>query len=387
MFQAMVTRLHSARAREAAQQKLTESQRRLDDSEHRLRHLLAQRVKRPACRRRQPMRHRLDRRWILRRFRRRCEALGQRRMMRLTAHGDQRFDPRLVASRDVRRAEIAGIRQQGFVTPGPGCRIPEGAIAGCYEENQLCGLPVPAEIIRQAIWLYLRFTLSLRDVEDLLAERGVAVSYETVRRWVNHFGPMIAANLRKRRPKPHTTWHLDEVYLKIAGRMVYLWRAVDAEGEVLDVPVQSKRNKLAALKLMRKLLKKYSIVPERMVTDDLRSYPAPRSEILASNATMSAGDGRTTEPRIRISRHGDRSARCSGSRAPLRAEIPVESCCRLQRLQRPTPSHFSPNAPDATRRGDEHLVRGRRCGVRIPAQIDQLRSCHRNVTTPSPPVP
>ena len=85
---------------------------------------------------------------------------------------------------------------------------------------------------------------------------------------------MIAANLRKRRPKPHTTWHLDEVYLKIAGRMVYLWRAVDAEGEVLDVLVRSKRNKHAALKLMRKLLKKYAIVPERMVTDDLRSYSA-----------------------------------------------------------------------------------------------------------------
>src|SRR6266436_9589469 len=77
------------------------------------------------------------------------------------------------------------------------------------------GYRFPPEIIHQAIWLYLRFTLSLRDVEDLLAERGVAVSYETVRRWVNHFGPMIAADLRKRRLKPHTTWHLDEVYLKI----------------------------------------------------------------------------------------------------------------------------------------------------------------------------
>src|SRR5208337_2680439 len=86
---------------EAAQHKLTESERRFDDAEHRLRDLLAQRVKRPACRRRQPMRHRLDRRWMLRRFRRRLEALGQRRMMRLTAHGDQRFDPRLVASRDI----------------------------------------------------------------------------------------------------------------------------------------------------------------------------------------------------------------------------------------------------------------------------------------------
>ena len=123
-------------------------------------------------------------------------------------------------------------------------------------EDQLRWIRFPPEIIDQAIWLYLRFTLSLRDVEDLLAERGVALSYETVRRWVNHFGPMIAADLRKRRQKPHTTWHLDEVYLKIDGRMVYLWRAVDAEGEVLDVLVQSKRNKDAALKLMRKLLRK-----------------------------------------------------------------------------------------------------------------------------------
>jgi putative transposase len=92
--------------------------------------------------------------------------------------------------------------------------------------------------------------------------------------WVNHFGPIIAAELHKRRPKRHAVWHLDEVYLKIDGRMVYLWRAVDAEGEVLDVLVQSKRNKHAALKLMRKLLKKYAVVPERMVTDDLRSYGA-----------------------------------------------------------------------------------------------------------------
>ena len=136
------------------------------------------------------------------------------------------------------------------------------------------GYRFPGEVIHQAIWLYLRFALSLRDVEDLLAERGVAVSCETVRRWVNHFGPMIAANLRKRRLKPRTTWRLDEVYLKIDGRMVYLWRAVDAEGEVLDVLVQSKRHKHAALKLMRKLLKKYAFVPERLVTDDLRSYSA-----------------------------------------------------------------------------------------------------------------
>ena len=141
------------------------------------------------------------------------------------------------------------------------------------------GYRFPPEVIHQAIWLYLRFTLSFRDVEDLLAERGIAISYETVRRWVNHFGPMIAGRLRKRRPKPHATWHLDEVYLKIDGRMVYLWRAVDAEGEVLDVLVQSKRNKHAALKLMRKLLKKYAFVPERLVTDDLRSYSAAARDL------------------------------------------------------------------------------------------------------------
>jgi len=134
-------------------------------------------------------------------------------------------------------------------------------------------------IIQQAIWLYVRFTLSFRDVEDLLAERGILVSYETVRRWVNHFGTMIAVDLRRRRSKPHTIWHLDEVYLKIDGRLVYLWRAVDAEGEVLDVLVQTRRNKRAASKLMRKLLKKYGFVPDKLVTDDLRSYGAAASDL------------------------------------------------------------------------------------------------------------
>ena len=121
--------------------------------------------------------------------------------------------------------------------------------------------------------------LSFRDVEDLLPEREILVSYETVRRWVNHFGPKIAADLRRRRSKPHTIWHLDEVYLKIDGRLVYLWRAVDAEGEVLDVLVQTRRNKRAASKLMRKLLKKYGFVPDKLITDDLRSYGAAASDL------------------------------------------------------------------------------------------------------------
>jgi putative transposase len=141
------------------------------------------------------------------------------------------------------------------------------------------GYRFPPEIIQRAVWLYYRFTLSFRDVEDLLAERGIIVSYETVRRWAIHFGPRVAADLRRRRPKPHSVWHLDEVYLKINGRMVYLWRAVDAEGEVLDVLIQSRRNKPAALKLMRRLLKKYAFVPDRLVTDDLRSYAAAARDL------------------------------------------------------------------------------------------------------------
>jgi putative transposase len=227
------------------------------------------------------------------------------------------------------------------------------------------GYRFPPEVIHQAIWLYLRFTLSYRDVEDLLAERGIAVSYETVRRWVNHFGPMIAAHLRKRRPKPHATWHLDEVYLKIDGRMVYLWRAVDAEGEVLDVLVQSKRNKHAALKLMRKLLKKYAFVPERLVTDDLRSYRAAardqgiehlhergrwknnRAEKFASaDPTEGAQDATLQEP-------------------GLSPEIPLDPRRRLQHLQRPASSDFSSNAPHASRRGDGHVARGCRDRLKL----------------------
>src|ERR687886_2176823 len=113
----------------------------------------------------------------------------------------------------------------------------------------------PAEIISHAVWLYLRFTLSFRDVEELLAERGIETSYETVRRWVLKFGPMFARNLRRLRPRPSGVWHLDEMVVSIQGRRMYLWRGVDSEGEVLDLLVQPKRDKVSALRLMRKLLR------------------------------------------------------------------------------------------------------------------------------------
>jgi putative transposase len=140
----------------------------------------------------------------------------------------------------------------------------------------------PAEVIRHAVWLYLRFTLSYRDVEELLAERGIEVSYETVRRWVLKFGPAFARNLRRRRPKPTATWHLDEMVISIQGRRMYLWRAVDSEGEVLDLLVQSKRNTKAALRLMRKLLKKQGYAPDELVTDKLGSYGTAHRELRLS---------------------------------------------------------------------------------------------------------
>src|SRR5712671_1732061 len=130
----------------------------------------------------------------------------------------------------------------------------------------------PPPIIQHAIWLYLRFTLSYRDVEELLAERGLDISYETVRRWVLKFGPGIARNLRQRRPRPSDRWHLDEMVVRIAGRQMYLWRAVDHEGEVLDMLVQRRRDKRSALRLMRKLLRKQGFAPKLLTTDKLGSY-------------------------------------------------------------------------------------------------------------------
>jgi len=132
----------------------------------------------------------------------------------------------------------------------------------------------PADVIRQAIWLYFRFTLSFRDVEEMLAERGIDVSYEAVRCWSLKFGQLFAQNLRRSRPKPTGRWHLDEMAVKIRGKRMWLWRAVDDEGEILDVLVQKRRNTKAALRLLRKLLKNQCVHPETFTTDKLASYGA-----------------------------------------------------------------------------------------------------------------
>jgi len=137
----------------------------------------------------------------------------------------------------------------------------------------------PPVIIQNAVWLYFRFPLSYRNVEDLLAERGIDVSYETVRCWALKFGQAYARKLRKTRPQPNDRWHLDEVFVSINGKRKYLWRAVDDEGEVLDILVQTRRNKRAAIKLIRKLLKKQGYVPNTIVTDKLPSYGAALREL------------------------------------------------------------------------------------------------------------
>ncbi len=132
----------------------------------------------------------------------------------------------------------------------------------------------PAAVIQHAVWLYFRFTLSLRDVEEMLAHRGIDVSYEPIRCWTVKFGAKFAANLRRRKLPPSPRWHLDEMVSNIAGERVWIWRAVDDEGEVMDVVVQKPRDTRAALRLMRRLLRNQHVEPETIVTDGLRSYPA-----------------------------------------------------------------------------------------------------------------
>ena len=144
-------------------------------------------------------------------------------------------------------------------------------------------------LTKPVVWLYFRFPLSYRDVEDLLAERGIDVSYETVRRWALKFGLAYARKLRRLRPRSDGRWHLDEVFVSINGKRMYLWRAVDSEGEVLDILVQSRRNKRAALKLMRKLLKKQGYAPTEVVADKPPSYGAALRDLNMTEKHVTGG--------------------------------------------------------------------------------------------------
>jgi putative transposase len=146
--------------------------------------------------------------------------------------------------------------------------------------NPYRGFRFPAEVIKQAVWLYHCFSLSLREVELILAARGIVVSYDTIREWSLRFGRIYAETLEQRRPQPGDKWFLDEVFVRIRGKLYYLWRAVDQHGNVHDVLLQSRRNTKAAKRFFRKLLKGLCYVPRVNVTDRLGSYGAAKREIL-----------------------------------------------------------------------------------------------------------
>jgi putative transposase len=144
------------------------------------------------------------------------------------------------------------------------------------------GYRFPPAIISHAVWLYHRFCLSFRDAEDLLAQRSITVSYEAIRQWCHTFGPEYARRLRRRRGRLGDTWHLDELFVNIQGRQQYLWRAVDQDGDVIDILVQSGRDRRAAKRFFRKLLKGQGAEPRRLITDKLRSYSAAHRTVLPS---------------------------------------------------------------------------------------------------------
>jgi len=173
----------------------------------------------------------------------------------------------------------------------------------------------PGELISHAVWLYYRFLLSYRDVEELLAERGIAVSYETIRRWCRKFGPAFANGLRRRRPRPGDKWHMDEVQLKINGRKHWLWRAVDQDGIVLDILVQSRRNQEAAETFFRRVVDGHGYQPRVVITDKLASYPPAVRRVL---------------PGVEHRRHKGLNNRAENSHRPTRRRERV-----LQRFKSP----------------------------------------------------
>ena len=138
----------------------------------------------------------------------------------------------------------------------------------------------PIEFVARAIWLYYRFNVSLRDVEELMLERGVVVSYETIRRWCRKHGADYIRRLHRKPPSQNDVWHLDELVVRINGRKCWLWRAVDQDGYVLDEIVQMRRNTKAARRLLIRLLKKQGLAPKRMITDKLRSYGAAKRQVM-----------------------------------------------------------------------------------------------------------
>ena len=213
----------------------------------------------------------------------------------------------------------------------------------------------PAELISHAVWLYHVFSLSFRDVELILAERGVIVSYESIRRWCLKFGASFASRLRRRRPRPGDKWHLDEVFIRIQGELHYLWRAVDQHGVVLDILVQSRRNARAAKRFFRRLLKGLQYLPRVLITDKLGSYGVAKRELLPDVEHRKSRYS-TIARRIRIDQPAGESGTCRGSnRRPRRS-----ASCRptlssmatsVRGVTGPQPGTTGPSVPWPSRSG------------------------------------
>ena len=233
----------------------------------------------------------------------------------------------------------------------------------------------PDEIIAHCVWLYHRFPLSFREVEELMLARGVVVSYETIRAWCAKFGQAYANQLRRRRPRPGDKWHLDEVFVKINGAQRYLWRAVDQHGNVLDVLVQSRRNALAAKKFFRKLLKGLRYVPRVIVTDKLASYQVAHRELVPSVAHRRSrylnNQGRELASADPATRAGDETLHL----ARACATVPVGVQRHLAALSAPSAPAVGgrlPTGDGRPLRGLERDHRGDDHGRRLNRQLGQV---------------
>ncbi len=221
------------------------------------------------------------------------------------------------------------------------------------------------EVIRLVVLMYVRFPLSLRNVEDLLFERGIDICHETVRLWWNRFGPMFAGEIRRQRVSRmrgfrHWRWHLDEMYVKLNGEMVYLWRAVDHEGEVLESYVTRTRDKAAALTFMKKALKRHGS-PKAITTDGLRSYGAAMDELgcrkEAGGRSLGQQPGRKFPSAIPTTRAGDAALQANGQSAEV----------RLGPRQRPQP--LQPGTPSRRPTDLQGTTLRRSCGVADPREL------------------
>jgi hypothetical protein len=214
----------------------------------------------------------------------------------------------------------------------------------------------PPVVIQHAVWLYLRFTLSYRDVEDLLAERGLDISYETVRSWVLKFGPVIARRLRRRRPRPSDRWHLDEMVVRIAGKRMYLWRAVDHEGEVLDMLVQRRRDSRGGAAVDAQAPPKArvcaKIAGDRQAALLRLGVPPFATDLPARTGASEQQSGRELAPACTATRAQDAAVQI-GSIGPA---FPQHACRRSQRLQLSTSSRLAINAADFPSRGRERMA-------------------------------